>query len=151
MSYTNRGQLDQYRKLSAQSEVMSADPHRLIQMLMEGALEKIAAAKGYMLRGQIAEKGRHISWAISIIDGLKMSLDKKVGGPIAENLEALYDYMERRLVLANAENDAACLDEVTSLLKEIKSAWDAIPEEIRKNPSLDPTAIADKNIINVTG
>ena len=124
--------LDQYRKVSAQSEVEFADPHRLIQMLMEGALEKIAKAKTYMQHDETEEKGRHVSWAISIIDGLRMSLDMEKGGEIAANLDALYDYMNRRLVQANAENNPSYLDEVASLMKEIKSGWDAIPEEVRK-------------------
>lgn len=135
MSYMSTGKgLDQYRKVSAQSEVEFADPHRLIQMLMEGALEKISKAKAYMQNHETAEKGRHVSWAISIIDGLRLSLDKEKGGEIAENLDSLYDYMTRRLVKANAENDSAVLDEVSSLLKEIKSGWDAIPDEVRRNP-----------------
>lgn len=119
--------LQQYRKVGAQTGVEAATPHRLIQMLLEGALEKINLAKGYMQRNEIALKGSHISWAISIIDGLRMSLDKEAGGEIAENLDALYDYMGRRLLEANLNNDEGMLDEVSGLLLEIKSAWDAVP------------------------
>ncbi len=119
----------QYKKVGAHSEVGAASPHRLIQMLLEGALEKINLAKGYMQRGEIALKGNHISWAISIIDGLRMSLDREAGGEIADNLDALYDYMGRRLAEANMTNDPAMLEEVSGLLLEIKSAWDAIPPE----------------------
>ncbi|GAB6043627.1 flagellar export chaperone FliS [Endothiovibrio diazotrophicus] len=133
MGYPNpRGALKQYGQVATQAGVAVADPHRLIQMLMEGALEKIATAKGMMARGDIAKKGQQITWAISIIDGLRVSLDKKAGGDIARNLDDLYDYMERRLFQANLENDALILDEVSSLLRDIKSAWDAIPEEVRQ-------------------
>jgi flagellar protein FliS len=118
----------QYKQVGAQTGVESATPHRLIQMLLEGALEKINMAKGYMQHGDVAMKGTHISWAISIIDGLRMSLDKEAGGEIAANLDALYDYMGRRLVEANLKNDPAILAEISGLLLEIKSAWDAIPE-----------------------
>jgi len=143
VSYAKTGHgVEQYRKVGTQSEVEMADPHRLIQMLMEGALEKIAKAKQYMSVRNVPEKGRHVSWAISIIDGLRLSLDKEKGGEIASNLDALYDYMTRRLVQANAENNAAYLDEVASLLREIKSGWDAIPPEVRKNPT---AASADSN------
>ena len=119
--------LQQYRKVGAQTGVEAATPHRLIQMLLEGALEKINLAKGYMQRNEVSLKGSHISWAISIIDGLRMSLDKEGGGEIAENLDSLYDYMGRRLLEANLNNDVAMLDEVSGLLLEIKSAWDAVP------------------------
>ena len=119
--------LDQYKSVGVHADVESASPHRLIQMLMEGALEKINLAKGYMQRGEIALKASHISWAISIIDGLRMSMDKDSGGEIAQNLDSLYDYMGRRLVEANLHNNIEILNEVAGLLLEIKLAWDAVP------------------------
>jgi len=127
--------LHQYGKVSVGSEVEYASPHRLIQMLMEGALDKIATAKGCMDRGETAKKGEHISWAISIIGGLQSSLDVEAGGEIAQNLDDLYSYIAKRLMDANANNDIAALDEVMSLLLEIKSAWDVMPESIKKAPS----------------
>ncbi len=127
--------LNQYRQVGTQSGVASASPHRLIQMLMEGALEKINLAKGYMQRGDVALKGSHISWAISIIDGLRMSLDIEAGGEIAQNLDDLYDYMGRRLAEANLENNEAMLNEVAGLIIEIKLAWDAVPEMLQTNPT----------------
>jgi flagellar protein FliS len=134
MGYRNpRGALKQYGQVATQAGVAVADPHRLIQMLMEGALEKIATARGLMVRGEVAKKGAQITWAISIIDGLRASLDHKAGGDIATNLDDLYDYMERRLFQANLDNDTDMLDEVSSLLREIKNAWDAIPDDVRRN------------------
>ncbi|MCL4140385.1 UNVERIFIED_CONTAM: hypothetical protein GTU68_051108 [Idotea baltica] len=103
-------------------------------MLMEGALEKILAAKGFMANKDITKKGEHISWAISIIDSLRSSLNIEVGGDFAENLLDLYNYMERRLLEANINNDPAMLDEVGQLIIEIKSGWDAIPAEYH-NPA----------------
>jgi flagellar protein FliS len=133
MGYRNpRGALKQYGQVATQAGVAVADPHRLIQMLMEGALEKIATARGLMARNEVAKKGAQITWAISIIDGLRASLDRKAGGDIATNLDDLYDYMKRRLFQANLENDVSILDEVSSLLREIKGAWDAIPEDVRR-------------------
>lgn len=123
--------LKEYGKVSVQSGASYASPHRLITMLLDGALEKISSAKGFMQRGEIANKGNYISWAISIIEGLRLSLDAEKGGEIADNLNRLYDYMERRLVEANAVNSEEMLDEVSSLLLNIKSAWEEIPEEAR--------------------
>ena len=120
---------NKYNKMAVQTGVDSGSPHRLVQMLFEGALEKIAVAKGHLKRGAIPEKGRHISWAISIIEGLRASLDMERGGEIAGNLNDLYDYMKRRLLEANLASDPALLDEVASLLREIKDAWDAIAPE----------------------
>lgn len=135
MTYPNpQHALGQYNKTAVQGSIESASPHRLIQMLLEGALEKVARAKGCMQRGEIRAKGQQIGWAISILEGLKASLNKAEGGEIAQNLEDLYIYMERRLIEANRENDTAILDEVVGLLRQIKEAWDAIGEQVSGLP-----------------
>jgi flagellar protein FliS len=110
---------------------MDASPHHLIQMLMEGALEKIALAKGSMANNEIASKGENISKGIAIIGGLKSSLNIELGGALAENLSNLYDYMANRLVVANLRNDESILDEVASLMVEIKMGWDGMPDEFK--------------------
>jgi len=120
--------VQQYNRVGVAAGVEEASPHRLIQMLMEGVIEKIAIAKGAMDRGETAKKGSYISWAISIVDGLRASLDMDAGGEVAQNLDDLYDYINRRLVTSNLENNSDLLDEVTSLLKSIKSAWDELPD-----------------------
>lgn len=126
---TDRRTAGKYAAVEVQTGVTEATPHRLIQMLLDGALGKIAQAKGAMLRKQIAEKGNNITSACSIVLGLRSSLDLEAGGDLAANLDRLYDYMCRRLMDAHVQNDAAALDEVTSLLREIKSGWDALPQE----------------------
>ena len=123
-----RHALNKYNQNAVQIGVESATPHRLIQMLMEGALSKIAAAKGHMERGEIQPKGEHVGGAIAILEALKASLDVDKGGEIAQNLDDLYTYMARRLIEAHAANDSTVLDEVSDLLKQIKEAWEAIAE-----------------------
>ena len=132
-----RNALDQYSQNAVRTGIESASPHRLIQMLLEGALGKIAAAKGHMERSEIQPKGEQIGSAISIIEGLKSSLDKDKGGEIAQNLDDLYIYMERRLIEANRGNDTSLLDEVSDLLRQIKEAWDAIADQATLH---DPSA-----------
>jgi flagellar secretion chaperone FliS len=121
--------MQQYRQNHLQGSVDTASPHRLVQMLMEGALEKIFTAKTYMANNEVAKKGETISWAISIIDGLRACLNIQDGGDIAQELFALYNYMEQRLLEANIKNDQAMLDEVGLLLNQVKSGWDNIPSE----------------------
>ena len=128
--------LDKYRNVNS-SEAQYATPHRIVQMLMEGALDKISAAKGAMERADIDQRQNQINWAISIIDGLRASLNMEVGGEIAVNLDNLYEYMTRRLAEASMANDAAILDEVAELLKEIKGAWDVMPQYIQNAASVD--------------
>jgi len=119
--------VQEYSQIGVSSGVEQASPHRLIQMLMDGAIEKVSKAKGYMNRKEISQKGEHISWAISIIEGLRASLNKDAGGEIADNLDDLYEYMIRRLIRSNSENNPDLLDEVVSLLRSIKDAWDVLP------------------------
>jgi len=131
--------LRQYQQVNTQSGVAYASPHRLIQMLMEGALERIATAKGCIQRQDIAAKGEQIGKAVDIIGGLREGLNHEAGGDIAANLDMLYDYLQRRLLQANLNSDITILDEVANLLRPIKEAWDTIGE----TPKVDsaPTAM----------
>ena len=121
----------QYQQVSVHSGIMDASPHRLVQMLMEGALEKIALAKGYMTNNEIARKGENIGKAIAIVGGLQGSLNHDSGGEISANLNSLYDYMSTRLVIGNLRNDASILDEVTGLMVDIKMGWDGMPDTFK--------------------
>ena len=116
----------QYQSVNTQAQAISADPHRLIQMLMEGGLTRLAQARGAMERNQTALKGELISKAIGIVGGLRQALDVKKGGELAVNLDSLYEYMTTRLMEANLKNDPAIIEEVSELLHEVKSGWDAI-------------------------
>lgn len=131
MSFGYGKGIQQYQQTSTYSGAAYADPHRLTQMLMEGLLERIAQAKGAMQVNNVPMKGERLGKAISILDGLKASLDTDKGGEIAQNLADLYDYMQRQLLHANIANDVAALDEVAALMSEIKQAWDAIPPDLR--------------------
>ncbi len=119
-----------YSSVKVNSSVETASPHRLIQMLFEGALERIAQAKGAMAQNQIARKGELIGKAVAIVGGLQGSLNDKEGGALAANLDGLYDYIIRRLSQANFENNPEYLDECGRLLGEIKTAWDAIGSQV---------------------
>ncbi len=142
MSYPNvQAALNQYRTVGVQNAILDATPHRLIQMLMEGFLERLFGAKGHLAQGELAEKGKLLGAAISIVEGLRASLDMNNGGEIAANLDALYDYMNRRLFEANANNDAEIIDEVARLMAEIKAGWDAIPEQVRNMHQQSPAQV----------
>lgn len=118
--------LRQYQTVNTQAQVGDASPHRLIQMLMEGGMSRLAQARGAMQHGQVAIKGELISKAIGIIGGLREGLDLHQGGEVAANLDRLYEYMVSRLIEANLNNDVALVDEVAGLLRNVKSGWDAI-------------------------
>ncbi|MBN9286696.1 MAG: flagellar export chaperone FliS [Gammaproteobacteria bacterium 39-13] len=122
-----------YQTVFSQTSIVDADPHRLIQVLMESTLEKLSLAKGFMQRNNIHDKGVNISLALSMIEALQTSLDKEKGAEIAENLFELYDYMMRSLLEANLQNDTNKIDEVIKLLLVIKDAWDNAPKQLQKD------------------
>lgn len=122
--------LQQYQRINTQTSITDADPHKLIQLLYNGALERINMAKARMQARDFEGKGRLISKTIEIVGGLRSFLDFDQGGELAIQLESLYDYMERTLLEASARNDVAKLDEVASLLRSVKDGWDGIREEV---------------------
>lgn len=135
-----------YNKVGIDSGVSSADPHKLISMLYQGALLAIANAKNSILRKDVPAKGKAISHAIKIINnGLNLSLNKEVGGELAQNLSALYDYMSARLLSANLNSDMEALDEVARLLTDLKNAWDSIRPAVTTSPD-SPQKTAEKQV-----
>lgn len=124
--------IDEYTRLALRTDVETASPHRLILLLLDGALDKLRASRAALARGNIAAKGSNITWAMSIIDGLRASLNHERGGQLAANLDALYDYMTRTLLAANLHNDDAKLAEVEKLLGEIRAGWKGIEPQVER-------------------
>jgi flagellar protein FliS len=119
-----------YQRINVETSMHTIDQHQLVSLLYEGALGAIATARGAMARGDIVGKCNAISKAVRIIEeGLSTALDKVDGGELAENLGALYDYCIRRLILANARNDDAMMQEVMRLIEPVALGWN----EIKKN------------------
>ncbi len=124
-----RSSLQAYKKVSVDSQLASATPHKVIQMLMAGAIERLVQGKSAMEQGNIPLKGERLGKALDIIISLRNCLSMDEGGDIANNLDAIYDFMIREIVIANKDNTAEPIDDVVELLREIKSAWDQIPFE----------------------
>lgn len=120
-----------YKAVGIKDDLAVADPHRVIQLLMQGALENMAKAKGCIERKDYAGKSSAISKAISIISSLQGSLDMSAG-EISDNLFSLYDFMLNHLIQASREKNIAKLDEVIEILLTIKGAWDQIPVSERE-------------------
>lgn len=128
-AYPRSSSLAAYRSVAAHSGVDAADPHRLITMLMDGALERVASARGAMEHGQVDSRNRLIHRAVAIVEELRASLNLDAGGQIAANMADLYEYCGRQLLRANLENRPEMLDEVGNLLREIRGAWIQIPPQ----------------------
>ncbi|MBT0584957.1 flagellar export chaperone FliS [Alteromonas oceanisediminis] len=124
--------INAYKKGGLKQDVASADPHKLTLMLMQGALDKMAYAKGCIERKDFAGRSEHLSRSTAILINLRDTLDMKSGGEVAENLFSLYDYMVQRLTDANVQNSTEIVDEVIRLLSPIRDAWLQIPESAKQ-------------------
>lgn len=124
MNNTGTGNaLNAYRSVDVYGGVEAADGPRLIELLLVGVVAAIQAAGAHLGRGDLPAKAQELSRAVNIVDTLRASLDHDQGGEIAANLEQIYEYVARRLTLANARNDAAMLEESMRLLSQIRDAW----------------------------
>lgn len=132
--------LNEYKRVDVATGIEGASPHRLILMLMDGALSRMNQARIHVLQKNIAERGQLVSSTISIIGGLRDSLDHDAGGEIAANLENLYEYMTRCLMDVNVNNNIEKLDEVISLLTEVRSAWVEIEPQTNPVPETKPVS-----------
>lgn len=121
------GAANAYRQVGAHSGVESASPHQLIQMLFDGLFQSLNAARGAIERGEVEEKGRHISKSVRILqEGLVMGLDLEKGGELAANLKLLYDYSVAQLTKANIHNDMVLVEEVITVLLPVAQGWKEI-------------------------
>lgn len=130
--YARNSKLAAYQSVSAHGAVAGADPHRLVLMLMDGIMERMAVARACIGRGEISKKAKLLHSCITLLAELRGSLNIARGGDLARNLSELYDYMSRQLVRANADSNIEYIKEVTSLLGEVREAWVAIGPEIRQ-------------------
>jgi flagellar secretion chaperone FliS len=126
MSFSPNRYAQSYRHLGAETALFDADPHRVISLLFDAALDAIGRARHALSQRDVALRGQATSSAIRIIqEGLQASLNLSAG-PLAANLAALYDYMTSRLVVANRYADDAILAEVAGLLQELRVGWNGI-------------------------
>jgi flagellar protein FliS len=139
-SFARNSSLAAYRSVSVHGGVDNADPHRLVQMLMDALAERLSTARGCIERGEVGRKAKLLHSCVTLVAELRGSLNLAEGGDLAQNLNNLYDYMTRQLLAANVQSDAARVAEVSGLLNEIRSAWVAIGPEVRK--AAQPSAAA---------
>lgn len=112
-----------YQQTRTHGGVEGADPHQLTGMLFDGAIERISQARGHLQRGDVAAKGHSISRALAIVGELRDSLDHTVDRAFSQRLDALYEYVTRRLLAAQLDNDTGALDEAVALLTPVRDGW----------------------------
>jgi flagellar protein FliS len=143
-----------YASVGLETGVLAATPHKLILMLFQGAHVALSSALVHMKNGDITAKGEALSKAIAIINsGLQASLDVEAGGELARQLNALYEYMGRRLLQANLHNNSEYIEEVSRLLGQLSDAWAKIGSSDLVNGAGSPAAsiLSATNTVPFTG
>ena len=130
----NQRAIESYGQVKVSTGVSKSNSVELIQMLFDGLIESMSAAKGHILHKSLEDKSKAIARASRIVLGLQGALDFEKGGDLAKNLNELYDYVTRRLLHVNAHNDLEALDEIQGLMMEIRSAWETVPALIPRAP-----------------
>ena len=130
--YSQQSKLAAYRSVNAHGVVADGDPHTLVLSLFDAVLGRLTTARTCIEKGEVARKSNLLHSAVTLLGELRGSLDMQKGGSLAQNLGELYEYMGRRLIHANLNNDVAAIADVLGLLSEIRGAWAAIGPEVRQ-------------------
>jgi flagellar protein FliS len=130
--YSPQSKIAAYRSVSAHGAVADTHPHALVLTLFDAALERMNAARACIERRETRRMAGLLHAAVILVAELRGNLDLQKGGPLAQNLSNLYEYITRRLMHANLNSDAAAVTEAMSLLGEIRGAWAAIGPEVRE-------------------
>ncbi|GAB3789531.1 flagellar export chaperone FliS [Dyella agri] len=115
-----------YQQTRAEGRVEGADPHQLIAMLLDGAIERIAQARSLLRHGDVPAKGAVITKAVAIVGELRASLNHEADATLTQRLDSLYDYINRRLLFAQLNNDDPALAECIRLLEPVRDGWNGI-------------------------
>ncbi|HEV2701421.1 MAG TPA: flagellar export chaperone FliS [Steroidobacteraceae bacterium] len=137
-SFAGKSKLAAYQSTSVHGGVANADPHGLVMMLLDACAERLTIAGGCIERCETARMAKLLHSCVTILAELRGSLNFAAGGPLAENLDSLYEYMIRQLLFANSRTNASLVKEVLSLVNEIRSAWMAIGPQVRTDAAVRP-------------
>ena len=106
-----------------QQAILTAPPGRLVVMLYDGCLRFLFQSAHAMREGDRQTSLQRMRRAEAIIDELTVTLDHDRGGVIASRLHGIYAFSRRQLLDAWREGDADKIDEVSSMLSELRDAW----------------------------
>jgi flagellar protein FliS len=119
--------LSQYGKIKDDTQTMYASPHQLMLMLFDGAIEAMSFNIGAIQQNDLEARSKHNTRSITIINGMRECLDMQAGSELADNLYALYQYMAQELFRANFKNDTDTIQNIQTMLKDIRGSWEKIP------------------------
>lgn len=124
--------VQQYASNFVETAVSEATPHKLVEMMYDGAIKNLTLAKVFIEQENYGKKAEHSNKVLAIINSLRDGVDMEKGGDVAENLFSLYDYCYRRVIEASSKNNVVMMDEVLDHLKTLNDAWKGMPESVKR-------------------
>jgi flagellar protein FliS len=118
-----------------QTAVTTASKEQVLIMLYEGAIKHLKRASAFSISKDVSAKGIAVGKAHDIVNELINSLDFKIGGEVARNLESLYNYIIEQLMKGNLENDHKKFDACTKILEDLLEAWKIAVAQVQANRS----------------
>jgi flagellar protein FliS len=119
-----------------QTSIETASREKILLMLYEGAIKFTKKAIIAAEQKNIAERATNICRVYDIILELNNTLDHKVGGELASQLEQLYMFITDQLSKANMEGSAEPLRSVQKILETLYDGWVQAVEQLKKQESL---------------
>jgi flagellar protein FliS len=119
--------LAQYGQIKNDAQTTYASPHQLMLMLFDGAIEAMSFTIGAIQNENFELRSKQNTRSITIINGMRECLDMETGGELADNLYSLYQYMTKELFRASFKNDVDTIQNIQTMLKDIRGSWEKIP------------------------
>jgi len=128
----NKG-LNAYHQVGVKDQVSAAEPHKIIQMLMQGAIDRMAQARGCIERKEYQAKAEHLAKAVAIVNALRDALRPQPGAEeLTTNLNDLYIFVLEQINTASVSNEEKPLIDAAGIIQTLKEGWDAIPMDARE-------------------
>lgn len=108
-------------KVYQNNSVQTASPGELTLMLYNGCLKFIGLARTGIELKNTEQKNTNLLKAQKIIQELMVTLNMDL--EVSKSLMSMYDYINRRLIEANIQNDVKILDEVEDYVLDFRNTW----------------------------
>ncbi len=115
---------DAYQETNTEAQAATADPHKLVVMLIDGLLDEIDRVEGHIQGRRYEHKGRSVSKCLDILAGLDAALDIEQGGDVAVNLHNLYEYCANTIYQVSISNDLEQLSSVKNVMTNLREGWE---------------------------
>jgi len=112
-----------YRSLETESIAHGGKGAQLVVLLYDGIVESLVAARGHVERKEYRDAGRQFTRAMTIVSGLRETLDFEAGSPVAQDLLKFYNSLTSQVIHVQTQKDLVLLDKCVDWVKSVREAW----------------------------